>query len=172
MVKANSVRAALAVVLVALVAGCGSSGSSSVDELTVSGAWARPTPPGATNGVVYFDLVSPAADELVSVSVPSDVADDAGLHETVTGGTGEAMPNMPNMPNMDMGDGTNSMQALDRVPLAAQARVRFEPGGKHVMLMGLAGALTAGEHFTLSLGFASGAHLDVDVEVRDNAPAG
>lgn len=150
-----------------LLAGCGSSDSEPVSTITVTGAWARSTPPSATTGVVYFDLVSPVDDELIGVSVAADVASGAGLHETVTAGGGEAMPNMP---EMDMGDGTTSMQELASVPLAAQARVRFEPGGKHVMLTGLTTGLEVGRKLSLTLTFRSGATVTIDAVVADNAP--
>ena len=60
------------VLAAAVLAGCGSSDGTRVSTITVTGAWARPTPPGATNGVVYFDVVSPVDDELTAVSVPAD----------------------------------------------------------------------------------------------------
>ena len=146
---------------------CGSSDGGEVSSITVSGAWARPTPPGASSGVVYFDLVSPIDDELTGVSVSADVASSAGLHETVGGDGGEAMPNMP---GMDMGDGMSAMQDLASVPVAAQARVRFEPGGKHVMLEGLVDTLDAGSTVTLTLTFRSGATVTVDAIVADDPP--
>ena len=46
----------------------------------------------------------------------------------------------------------------------------FEPGGKHIMLTGLTGPLLAGAHLPLTLTFASGTTLTVDVVVAVSAP--
>ena len=116
--------------------------------------------------------LSPHPDDVAlscAGSLLADVAAGAGLHETVTDDGGTPMPNMP---EMDMGDGTTSMQDLATVPLAAQARVRFEPGGKHVMLTGLATELVAGDTVPITLTFRSGATVSVDALVADNPPAG
>lgn len=156
-----------AVALVALSAFAACSGGRSVDVLTVTGAWARPTPPGAENGVIYFTVESPVSDAVVGIDVPPSVASGAELHET-TGSAGSSP--MPNMPGMG-GEGSEmSMVVLERVAVPAGGRVTFEPGGKHVMLVGLAAPLVAGNRFTMHVHFASGAQLAVEVTVSDNPP--
>ncbi len=158
---------AISVMSSSALSGCGSSDTADVTTLSVTSAWARTTPPGATTGVVYFDIVSPIDDELIGASVAADVAAGASLHETITGGDESAH----DMGEMDMGgDGTSGMVDLSAVPLAAGARVRFEPTGKHVMLDGLARELRAGETFTLTLVVGSGATTTVDVIVADDPP--
>lgn len=158
-----------AMVVLAIVAGCGGEPTATVTSLTVTGAWARSTPPGAVNGVVYLTVASPSDDVLVGVSVPPAVAAAAAMHETMGGGGASPMPNMPDMttPGAEM-----TMAPLDSVALAAGEAVAFEPGGRHIMLTGLAGQLAAGDHFPLTLVFSSGASLEVDVAVGDNPPSG
>lgn len=150
-----------------LIAGCGSeTAAEPVTVLTASGAWARTTPPGATNGVVYLTIASPVDDSIVGASVPAAVAKGAELHETM--GADNTSP-MPNMPEMSTG-GQMTMVPVDSVPLAAGRPVAFEPGGKHVMLTDLAAPLVAGDTFTVTFTLASGATLPVEVTVSDNPP--
>ena len=51
--------------------------------MTVSDAWARSSPSGVTMGAAYFDITSVDDDLLVAVSVSSDVAARAEIHEVV-----------------------------------------------------------------------------------------
>jgi copper(I)-binding protein len=149
------------------LAACGSdSGAAPVTELTATGAWARTTPPGATNGVVYVTVASPIDDSIVAASVPAEVAAAAELHESMGGGNTSPMPNMPEMAT----DGQMTMEPIDSVPLAAGLPVSFEPGGKHIMLTGLAAPLVAGDTFSITFTLQSGATLPVTVTVADNAP--
>lgn len=150
-----------------LLAACGSDGGAApVSQLTASGAWARTTPPGATNGVVYVQIVSPTDDAIVGASVPADIAGAAELHETMGGGGTSPMPNMPEMAT----DGQMTMTPVDSVALDGNVPVAFEPGGKHIMLTDLAAPLKAGATFTITFTLKSGATLPVKVTVADNAP--
>jgi copper(I)-binding protein len=152
---------------VAVLAACGTS-PANVAELSASGAWARATPVGATNGVVYLQVTSPTDGALASVSVPASVAAGAELHETM--GAAGASP-MANMPQMGNGTNTMTMAPLDSVALPADSPVVFEPGGKHIMLVDLTAPLEVGQTFTLTLTLADGTILPVDVVVADNAPS-
>lgn len=159
-------RVGPALVAALLLAAC-SSDPPTVTELTVRGAWARTTPETATNGVAYLTITSPTDDRIVGVAVPGDIAAAAELHETMGGAGASPMPNMPDMttPGSEM-----TMTPLDSVELPAGTAVVFEPGGKHIMLTGLTGPLLAGAHLPLTLTFASGTTLTVDVVVAVSSP--
>lgn len=149
-----------------LFAGCGSP-SPAVTELAATGAWARTSHPGATNGVVYVQISSPTENSITAVSVPASVAAAAELHETMSAGGTSPMPNMP-----EMGDGNSemTMAPVDSVDIPAGGSVTFEPGGKHIMLVDLAAPLAAGDTFQLTFTLADGTTMPVDVVVADNAP--
>ncbi|MFZ4721314.1 MAG: copper chaperone PCu(A)C [Ilumatobacteraceae bacterium] len=150
-----------------LFTACGSESTAApVTQLTATGAWARTTPPGATNGVVYVQVASPTDDAIVGAAVPAEVAGGAELHETMGSDGTSPMANMPEMAT----DGQMTMAPVDAVELPAGATVAFEPGGKHVMLTGLAAPLVAGATFTITFTLKSGASLPVEVTVADNAP--
>lgn len=144
---------------VMLVAACGDDGPA---ELTIEGAWARPTPSGATNGVVYFTITPDTDDTIVGVSVPAGIAASATLHTTSTGGDDGGGHH---------GGGTDeeiTMDATDSVEISAGDAFEFSPGGNHVMLEGIVDPLTVGDHFTLTLQLGSGRAPTVDVIVSEN----
>ncbi len=165
-------RPVVAAMLVGLVAGLTlvSCQDDAVSNLTVRGAWARTTPPGASSGVAYLRVISPVDDELTGVSVPPTVAGAAAMHETMSA-TDTGGGAMAGMDHSDSNDGAMVMVPLDMVALPAGRWVLFEPGGRHVMLTDLVAPLGAGEHVILTLRFAHHEPIAVDVEVADNAPS-
>ena len=58
------------------------------------------------------------------------------------------------------------MQQVPAYDLNAGAAFKLEPGGNHIMLLGLAKQLKVGDTFTITLRLASGASIDSKVEVR------
>ena len=67
--------------------------------------------------------------------------------------------------------GVMQMRALPFVDCPAGATVKIEPGGLHIMLLGLGGPLAAGSSFPLALQFrdAGSVTLRVSVETRVTA---
>jgi len=129
-------------------------------------AWARPTPTGATNGVIYLTVSSDVADELVAAEVPASIAASAELHATMGGDGGGG--------HSHGGDGGGgemmSMGEVDSFPIAPGETLTFAPGGNHIMLIDVAEPLTRDTRFTVTLRFDSGRSLDVPVVVADNPP--
>lgn len=145
--------AAFAFSCVLILASCGGS-----DPVTVSDAWARSSPSGVTMGAAYFDITSVDDDSLVAVSVSSDVAARAEIHEVV-----KAM----DMGDDEMHDDAMSMQEMDALELPAGTLVQLAPGGYHIMMIDLAKPLVVGETFDLTLDFDQAPDLTVTVEVSD-----
>lgn len=164
---AHRLRSALVSgLLIASAAACGSTG----DEAPVagaSGAWARPTPAGATNGVVYLTVVTDTDDTLVSASVDPAVAAEATLHATSSSGDSAGHSG-----HHDGGGGGDvlAMEDIDEFALQAGEPFAFTPGANHIMLTDLTAPLRAGEHFTLSLHLASGREISADVVITENPP--
>jgi copper(I)-binding protein len=59
----------------------------------------------------------------------------------------------------------------DGLPVEAGASLVLEPGGAHLMLVGLEDALKAGEELVLTLEFANAGAVDVVVPVSATAPS-
>ena len=140
-------RTLVVMAVLALVAGaCGGEDDASLD---VADAWSRPAL--GPNGAVYLTIEGGDVDTALSgVSVSSDVAASAQLHQTVM-----------------RDDGTMAMTRLPNVEIPAGSTVMMVPGGVHVMLMELAEPLELGDTLDMTLTFDSGTELTATVEVRD-----
>jgi copper(I)-binding protein len=115
--------------------------------VTVSGAWARATPPGMSVAAVYLALTGgPRADRLVGAETPR--AAMAQIH-VVSEAAGMAR-----------------MRPTEGVDVPAHATVALAPQGTHIMLMDLPRPLVAGERFPLTLQFEQAGKIGVSVEVR------
>ncbi len=102
------------------------------------------------NGAVYLKLVNSGdvADTLVSVE--TDVADAVELHETRR--EGEVMKMSP---------------LSGGIELPAGETVTLEPGGLHIMLIGLTQDLAPGDKIKLTLNFKSSDPVSLEAEVRE-----
>lgn len=126
------------------------------NTVTAADGWARKSPMGQSVGAAYMVLTGGATDDsLVAVTVPSTIAASVELHEVVMAGG-----------NDDDMDGMMHMQEMPSIAVRAGATVVLEPGGLHLMLVGVTAPLTVGESFDATLEFASGEKLVVPVEVR------
>ena len=116
--------------------------------IEVAGAWAPASAGDARAGAVYLEIRNRGAgdDRLIGASSPAAAA--AELHTHVV--TGDVV----------------RMRRLDGVVLPAGGAVRFAPGGRHVMLIGLRRKLTAGGRLSLTLVFDKAGPVAVEAEVR------
>jgi copper(I)-binding protein len=122
-------------------------GAAAADGPTVAQAWARATAPGVDVGAVYLSIDGGATgDRLVSAS--SVRAAMVHLHTVEESG------------------GVAKMRAVEGIEVPAGKRVVLAPKGTHIMLMGLAKPLVAGETFPLALRFAKAGELGITVVVR------
>jgi copper(I)-binding protein len=140
----------------ALLAACLLAFAAAADAgVRISNVWSRATPPGTTVGVVYGELSAEQADELTSIE--SAVAERVEVHVSSNEG------------------GTMKMRPLTSVALPAKQRVRFQPGGMHVMLIGLRRPLMAGATLPLTFKFRSAAPLRIEARIigpGEREPAG
>jgi len=116
----------------------------------ITDVWARPA---SLDGVTaaYFTVVGQeGGDRLLMAS--SDVARSVELHTHAEV------------------DGTMQMRPISGVDVDGGEMVRFEPGGLHVMLIGLNRTLEEGDTFDLALRFEDVGDLTVRAEVRRTPP--
>ncbi|MGQ0430488.1 MAG: copper chaperone PCu(A)C [Gammaproteobacteria bacterium] len=118
------------------------------DKLTVTDAWARTTPPGAATGAVYFRLHNGSAKSDRLLKLKTSVAASAEVHRT------------------EIVEGMARMREVSVLHVAPGERLTFEPGGLHVMLMGLKKPLRDGQVFELELLFEVAGPRKVRVTVR------
>ena len=143
-------RRLMAAGLVALALGvlvaCGDDGAGSV-AIEVSNARARFTTTDI--GAVYFDIRSTGAgDRLVGAS--ATIAGDTQIHEIVSEG------------------GSSMMQPVEGgIVIDPGGHVALQPGGYHVMVLGVADIPEPGATFELVLEFERAGRMTVTVHVQE-----
>ncbi len=123
------------------------SSAVSAETFRVERPWARPSAPGVSNGAAYVTLVNEGDRPGRLAAVRSDVASRVELHGHVHD------------------QGVLRMRQVPGLALAPGETIEFQPGGLHLMLIGLARPLVAGTRFMLTLEFESGHAVSVDVPV-------
>lgn len=111
-------------------------------------AWARPAAQGE-NSAIYFVIENHTSETQEMNGVQSDVAQAVEMHESRM--SGDVM----------------QMNQLETVSLEPGAEVAFEPGGLHVMLIGLQQELKTGDEIEMTLQFKDFEDLKVRVPVRE-----
>ncbi|SFP84271.1 copper chaperone PCu(A)C [Tranquillimonas alkanivorans] len=127
--------------------------SPALAEVSVAAPWARASIIAARPGAAYLRLATTEADRLLSVTTP--IADRVMIHAVEAGD-----------------DGVARMRPLDALDLQPDVPVTLEPGGMHIMLMGLTERLVEGTSFPLTLTFEMAGEVVVDVPVLGIAATG
>jgi len=135
------------------------------EGVEIAQPWARASANMQDAGAAYMQVTSATDDVLVAASVDSNVAAMVELHEVV-------MVEMSDDDSADegMGGAMRMQQVEGGIELPAGETVALEPGGYHVMLMNLAEPFEAGDTFTVTLEFETAETIEVEVEVREEAP--
>lgn len=121
--------------------------------LQVRSAWARATPPGVQVGAVYLTIHNAgAADRLVKVT--TEASEKAELHQTL------------------MEDGQMQMRPIEILEVPQGGEAVFQPGGMHLMLIGLKQPLREGAAVPLTLTFERAGTIQIQARVAAiGAPA-
>lgn len=98
-------------------------------------------------GAVYFEIHAEGLEDTL-VSASAEIADDTQLHTVVTEGA------------------SSSMQPVEGIPIDAGGHITLEPGGYHVMLLGVDEVPEVGSTFELVLEFERAGRVTVTVEVE------
>lgn len=113
LMKVTSTRAAI-LVLLASLGGCGGTSAPELQNARI----VMP-PPGTDMAAGYFEMINPGSKPLRLRSVSSPVFASVEMHETVTE------------------EGVSRMREIKDVEIPPAGSLSFEPGGKHLMLMGV-----------------------------------
>lgn len=118
-----------------------------VGPITIDKPWSRATVAGIPNGVAYFSLSNAGTENDRLRSASSPVSERAELHTHIR--DGEIM----------------RMRQIEVIEVPAGGSTALEPGGAHVMLMGLKQPLEQGSTFPLTLVFDKAGSVTIDVHV-------
>ncbi len=118
-------------------------------DVTIEHPWARPTAGDTGLGAAYFVLKNGGEQPEVLKSVSSPDADIAQIHE-----------------HIHEANGVMKMRPAEGVTIPPGGTVAFEPGGYHVMLIGLKHNLEEGHGIPLKLTFEHAGSVDVEVKIE------
>ncbi|PHS79620.1 MAG: hypothetical protein COB59_00820 [Rhodospirillaceae bacterium] len=129
--------------------------SAFASGLDVSNAWARASAGAAKAGGAFLAVHNGNEHDHILLSASSDVAKRVELHTHT------------------MIDGMMKMREVKGgIPLPAGETVMLQPGGYHVMMMGLHTPLKEGTSFPLTLTFDNGKDVTVNVNVQSPSAMG
>jgi len=118
-----------------------------VGEIMISEAFARASAGRARNGAAFLTIMNKGdADRLLAASAEVSARTELHTH------------------SMDA-EGVARMRPVDHIELPAGETVTLQPGGLHVMLMGLNAPLKQGDSFPLTLRFEKAGDVTFDVTV-------
>lgn len=118
------------------------------DTISVTDPYARAVPPGQPNSAIFMGLDNGTAQAHALVDAESSVAAVVELHSHT------------------MEDGMMKMRRIERIDIPAAQTVSLEPGGLHLMLIGLKKQLVPDEQVDLTLIFEDGSRTQVIAPVR------
>lgn len=123
------------------------------DSVTITDAWVKAADDGMT--AAFGQLRNDSGTDATVTAVASPASTALELHETVEDDSGQMV-----MRKVEQG-----------FVIPAGGTLLLEPGGDHIMLMGLTAPLLAGEEATFTLTFSDGSQLDFAAPVKDYAGA-
>jgi copper(I)-binding protein len=141
----------LTLALMLLVAGLSACGGKKGPEISISGAWARPSPKMATSGAAYMIIQNKGGEDDALIGAKSDVSAVTEIHEMVIDDN--------NVMHMKPVEG-------QRLVIPAKGKVELKPGSYHIMLINLDHQLTEGEVVHLTLKFEKSGEMKVDAPVK------
>jgi periplasmic copper chaperone A len=128
--------------------------ATQASSIEVEGAWVRAVPPGSANSALFATLHNRGTAQARITGARSEAAGAVELHTHTES------------------DGTMKMRKVEQLDVPGQDHAHLQPGGDHIMLIGLTGPLEKGGEVEVGLDFADGSSLTVKAPVRTEAPGG
>ncbi len=131
-----------------LLAWLGFSTTLLAEPLEVTNPWVREAPPSANNLAGYVELTNTSDEAITVEAVSSPLFSSVELHVT------------------SFEDGMMRMTELKQLHLAPNESIKFEPAGKHFMLIKPNRAITSGLEIPIILQIKNAAPQTVHFKVR------
>lgn len=122
----------------------------STQVVLVKDAWIRTALPVQRTSALYFTLQNQSEKEVKLLDVETPLANNTMFHTTIEE------------------DGVAKMRHRSAVSIEPGKEVAFEPGGLHVMLMGLNHPVSEGKKAEVVLHFEGGLSQRIDVEIKSS----
>ena len=139
-------------------AGHAGPGHQAILGAEITNPWMRATPAVMDGSAIYMHIANLSGEDITLTGASSPFARKVELHESFTNPQGVIM-----------------MRPLaEPLTIAPGGHVALQPGGLHIMLIGLTAPLTEGLEVPLTLEFAGGhqRNIRVPVQSRTYTPAG
>ncbi|VAW92320.1 Cytochrome oxidase biogenesis protein Sco1/SenC/PrrC, thiol-disulfide reductase involved in Cu(I) insertion into CoxII Cu(A) center [hydrothermal vent metagenome] len=117
------------------------------DVVAIMQAWVREAHPAAKVNAGYMTLANVGDQNITLLSIESELFDKIEVHEMVSV------------------EGMMEMREVTDLTIQGKGQIAFEPGGKHLMLMGRKGRVKTGQKVNMILTFKSGKKQNVTVNV-------
>ena len=121
-------------------------------DVSISSAWSLAVPPSSKNGAVYLLIENKGSETDMLMDATTDVSRSVELHTT------------------SHDHGQMKMHHHHSLEIPGNSSLTMEPGGHHIMLMGLVEPLTPGQKFDLTLNFMKGGEIKIGVDVVASPP--
>ncbi|MDX1296597.1 MAG: copper chaperone PCu(A)C [Sulfurimonadaceae bacterium] len=117
-------------------------------SITVTDEYVREVPPNMPNSAAFMTIMNSSDKAIDLVEAKSNASKVVELHEHV---------------NVE---GMMQMRQIPKITVPANGSTQLQPGGLHVMLIGLNQKLKAGELVQLTLSFSNGETITLDAPVK------
>jgi periplasmic copper chaperone A len=145
-------RPALAVLLAAALQILPSTVAADASQLRISGAWARPMPPGARVGAGYVEIHNAGGEPRRLLGADSPRASSIEIH------------------TMAELDGMIRMRRLrEGIEIAPDAKIALKPGAEHLMFFNPDPPFAIGDAVPVTLRFDGDETVELQFEVVDHA---
>jgi copper(I)-binding protein len=110
----------------------------SKDLIVIQNPTIKTTPPGITNSAAYFIIKNNGEKDITLIDVASDAAQIVAMHQHV------------------MSNGAMKMQVMESLTIPAKGSASFQPGGNHIMFIGVTNNIKSGDVIDITLSFDNG----------------
>ncbi len=122
--------------------------SALADALVIEHAQVRAVPPGSPTSAAFMSLHNPGEQDVKLVGAGSPAAEAVELHR-----------------HADV-DGVMQMRQVPEIVIPAGGRTELQPGGWHMMLIGLTEPLVEGESVRIELELETGETQALDAPIK------
>lgn len=127
--------------------------AGAADQITVVDPYVRMVPPGAMATAAFMVLKNTGAKDVKLVKAENSASKATELHTHLNE------------------DGVMKMRKVPAIEIKAKGETALQPGGFHVMMIELKGAMKEGDKVAITLGFDDGSSKQVQAPVRKIMPA-
>ena len=117
-------------------------------DVKIENAYVRATPPHLPNSAAFMSIKNDSNEDISIIKAVSNVSKVVELHIH------------------QIKDGVMAMYQIPKIDIAANSKTVLEPGGLHIMFIGLKKPLKVGENVNLTLEFSNGEIQTVTAPVK------